>query len=159
MTVTQTTDVAESGDALLAGPVFEDVAVGDRLPELAIDVSRRTIIATAIASRDYQDVHHDHEAAQRRGSEDIFMNILSTNGYVLRLVTDWAGPEAVVEHAAIRLGVPNYAGDTLRLAGTVAAVEDRDGEGAVEVEVVGRNSLGDHVTGTVRVTLPKGSTA
>lgn len=143
-------------EAVTQGPSFEEVAVGQTLPELVIDVSRGTVIATAIATRDFQDVHHDHEAAQRRGSKDIFMNILSTNGFVLRLVTDWAGPEAVVEHANIRLGVPNYAGDEMRLSGEVTGLEDRGDEGAVEVAVVGANSLGNHVTGTVRVTLPKG---
>lgn len=142
-------------EAVTRGPTFEEVAVGQTLPELLIDVSRGTVVATAIATRDFQDVHHDHEAAQRRGSKDIFMNILSTNGFVLRLVTDWAGPEAVVEHASIRLGVPNYAGDEMRLTGEVTGLEDRGDEGAVEVAVVGSNSLGDHVTGTVRVTLPK----
>ena len=29
---------------------------------------------------------------QERGSPDIFMNILTTNGFVGRFVTDWAGP-------------------------------------------------------------------
>lgn len=135
---------------------FDEVSVGEQLPELVVDVTRGTVIATAIATRDFQDVHHDHEAAQQRGSKDIFMNILTTNGYVLRLVTDWAGPEAVVEHAGIRLGVPNYAGDQMRLSGEVTAVEDRGDQGAVEVAVIGANSLGEHVTGTVRITLPKG---
>lgn len=137
------------------GRTFEQVTVGEALPELVVDVSRRTVIATAIATRDFQDVHHDHEAAQRRGAPDIFMNILTTNGYVLRLVTDWAGPEAVVEHAGIRLGTPNYAGETMRLTGEVTDLEDRGQVGAVEVAVRGANSLGDHVTGTVRITLPK----
>lgn len=142
-------------DAVSRGPTFDEVAVGQRLPELLVDVSRRTVVATAIASRDYQDVHHDHEAAQQRGSKDIFMNILTSNGYALRLVTDWAGPEAVVEHARIRLGVPNYAGDEMRLTGEVVELEDRGDEGAVEVAVTGTNSLGKHITGSVRITLPR----
>ncbi|HEX6444873.1 MAG TPA: MaoC family dehydratase [Streptosporangiales bacterium] len=129
-------------------------AVGDALPELAVEASVRNIVATAIATRDYQDVHHDVAAAQQRGSKTIFTNILTTNGYCIRLVTDWAGPDAVVKRAAIRLGVPNYAGDTLTLSGTVREVVD-DAEGLlVTVDVLGRNSLGDHVTGTVTVLMP-----
>jgi hypothetical protein len=46
--------------------------------------------------------------------------------------------------------VPCYAGETLVFSGRVVAAE---GEETV-VEVVGRNSLGDHVSGTVRVVLP-----
>ena len=66
--------------------------MGDELPELAVPLTRTLIVSTAIASRDYQDVHHDSVLAVERGSKDIFMNILSTNGIVGRYVTDWSGP-------------------------------------------------------------------
>jgi acyl dehydratase len=130
---------------------FADVAVGDELPELGIELTRTLIVATAIASRDYQDVHHDPDLAQQRGSKDIFMNILSTNGFVGRFVTDWAGPDAIMRRVAIRLGAPNYPGDTMRLTGKVTAKGD---DGVVELEIRGANSLGDHVVGTVEVALP-----
>ena len=129
---------------------FQDIKVGEELPELAIDITTTLIVAGAIASRDYQDVHHDEDLARQRGTPGIFMNILTTNGLVGRFVTDWAGPDAVVRRIAIRLGVPNFAGDTMRLTGRVTAA----GEGEVQVEVAGRNRLGDHVTGTVTVALP-----
>lgn len=129
---------------------FDDVEVGDELPPLEVPLTRTLIVATAIASRDYQDVHHDPTLAQRRGSKDIFMNILTTNGFVGRFITDWAGPDAVLKKVAIRLGAPNYPGDTMRLTGSVAAKHG----GQVEVNVRGANSLGDHVTGTVTLELP-----
>ena len=129
---------------------YDDVSVGDELPALDIPLTRTLIVATAIASRDYQDVHHDPGLAQERGSKDIFMNILSTNGFVGRFVTDWAGPDAVLKQVAIRLGAPNYPGDTMRMTGSVTAKD----EGEVEVTLRGANSLGEHVTGTVRLELP-----
>ena len=135
-----------------------DVLVGDVLPELPIPLTRTVIVATAIASRDYQDVHHDPGLAVERGSPDIFMNILSSNGFVGRYVTDWSGPGAVIEKVAIRLGAPNYPGDTMVFTGQVTAADipaDRhDGRGVVEIAVRGANSRGDHVTGTVRLSLP-----
>jgi acyl dehydratase len=138
---------------------FEEVAVGDTLPELAIPLTRTLIVATAIASRDYQDVHHDPSLAVERGSPDIFMNILSTNGLVGRFVTDWAGPGARIESVSIRLGAPNHPGDTMTLTGTVNSTEVSagrdDGRGVVEVAVRGANSRGDHVTGTVRLSVPR----
>ena len=126
------------------------VKVGDELPELAIELTPTLIISTALASRDYQDVHHDKDLAQQRGSKDIFMNILTTNGFVGRFVTDWAGPEAFIKKVSIRLGVPNYPGDTMTMTGKVTEV---DGDVAT-VEVVGANSMGNHVTGTVVVEVP-----
>ena len=129
-------------------------AVGAALPELRIEVTPTFVISTAIATRDFQDVHHDRDRAVQRGSKDIFVNILTTTGLVQRYVTDWAGPDAEIRGIAIRLGVPCYAYDTLTMTGTVTAVSDDEHT----IEVVGRNSLGDHVTGTVRVHL-KGGTA
>jgi hypothetical protein len=129
------------------------VHIGAPLPELRIEVSPTFVISTAIATRDFQDVHHDRDRAVQRGSKDIFLNILTTTGLVQRYITDWAGAEAVVRAIAIRLGVPCYAYDTLVLTGRV--LEAAGGE--CLIEVIGRNSLGDHVTGTVRVHLPGSS--
>ena len=130
---------------------YDDVNVGDELPKLDIPLTRTLIVATAIASRDYQDVHHDPGLAQERGSKDIFMNILTSNGFVGRYVTDWAGPDALLKSVNIRLGAPNYPGDTMSMTGQVTKKED----GLVEVSLKGSNSLGDHVIGTVTLELPE----
>ncbi|NEB76887.1 acyl dehydratase [Streptomyces sp. SID14478] len=135
---------------------------GEQLAPLEIPVTRTLIVAGAIASRDYQDVHHDVELARQKGSPDIFMNILTTNGLVGRYITDHFGPTAVLRKVAIRLGAPNYPGDTMVLTGTVTDVVDEaeeDGEGGggvtAQVRVVGKNGIGSHVTGTVTVTVPR----
>jgi acyl dehydratase len=129
---------------------YDDVNVGDDLPKLEIPLTRTLIVATAIASRDYQDVHHDPGLAQQRGSKDIFMNILTSNGFVGRYVTDWAGPDALLKSVKIPLVAPNYHGNTMTMTGRVTNKED----GVVEVSLKGSNSLGDHVVGTVVLVLP-----
>lgn len=138
---------------------FEEVEVGEELPALVVELTPTLIVSTAIATRDYQDVHHDRDLAQQKGSNDIFMNILTTNGFVGRLVTDWAGPETMLKQVSIRLGAPNYAYDAMTLTGRVTAKEIADGGGLVTIEVVGRNSLGGHVVGTVVADLPMGDTS
>lgn len=140
--------------ALPSTRTVDDVAVGDSLGELVVDLTPTVIVSTAIASRDYQDVHHDRDQAQAKGSPDIFMNILSSNGFVGRYVTDWAGPDARLRRVDIRLGAPNYPYDTMTMSGEVTRVE---ADGVVEVRVVGANGLGNHVTGTVELVLPGGT--
>lgn len=135
------------------GATGRRIKAGDELPPLEVPITRTLIVAGAIASRDYQDVHHDAELARQKGSPDIFMNILTTNGLVGRYITDHFGPTAVLRKVAIRLGAPNYPGDTMVLAGTV---EEVDGDTAT-VRVVGANGIGRHVTGTVTVTVPAGA--
>lgn len=131
---------------------FDQVTVGDELPRLTVPLTRTLIVATAIASRDYQEVHHDPGLAVERGSKDIIMNILTTNGFVGRFVTDWAGPDAIIRSVKVRLGVPNYPGDTMVMTGQVSALDPSTRTATVLVR--GTNGLGDHVTATVEVTLP-----
>lgn len=131
---------------------FTDVAIGDELPELAIPLTRTLILATAIATRDYQEVHHDPDIARQRGSKDVIMNIITTNGFVGRFVTDWAGPNALIRSVKVRLGAPNYPGDTMTMTGAVTALDPATR--IVTVQVRGANGLGDHVNATVEVELP-----
>lgn len=131
---------------------FDDTRLGDELPELSIPITVALIAGGAIATRDYFPGHHDLEAARALGSPHIFMNILTTNGLVQRFVEDWCGPEGVLHDLKIRLGAPNYPGDTMRLAGSVT--DRREEDRSVEVTLKGRNSMGHHVSGTVRVRLP-----
>jgi hypothetical protein len=126
------------------------ITVGQELPPLELDVTPTFVVSTALATRDFQDVHHDRDLAVARGSKDIFLNILTDTGLVQRFVTDWAGPKALVKNIAIKLGVPCYAYEKLTFTGTVVSHEGNE----YVVEVAGRNSLGDHVTGTVRIEVP-----
>ena len=138
---------------------FADIAEGQALPKLKIALTPSLIVAGAMATNDYENVHHDKAAAQARGTPDIFMNILTTNGHVQRYVTDWAGPEARIKSIALKLGAPNFAGDVMTLSGAVVGKSEADGEGLVDVRVSGANSLGEHVGATVRFSLPTGGQA
>jgi hypothetical protein len=145
--------------AVDAPPTYASIAVGDELPTLELPITRTLITAGAIASRDYQDVHHDQVLARERGSPDIFMNILTTNGLVGRYVTDWSGPCSRLLDVSIRLGAPNYPDCTMTLTGSVkekGPLADDGKSGTVTVTIRGANHLGDHVTGTVQVQLPAG---
>ncbi|SPM34294.1 Acyl dehydratase [Mycobacterium rhizamassiliense] len=130
----------------MSAPAIE---VGTTLPELKIEGTPTFIISTAIATRDFQDVHHDRDLAQAKGSKDIFVNILTDTGLVQRFLTDWAGPTAMIKSIGLRLGVPWYAYDTITFSGEVTAVQDR----LITVKVFGRNSLGDHVIATATLTI------
>lgn len=139
-------------------PSYGEVSVGDELPVLEVPITRTLIVSGAIASRDYQDVHHDHVLAAARGSKDIFMNILTTNGLVGRYVTDWSGPGSRLSEINIRLGAPNHPDCTMTFTGVVTAkspLADDERSGTVTVSIKGSNDLGDHVTGTVLVVLPE----
>jgi acyl dehydratase len=127
---------------------------------LEVPVTTTMIVAGAIASRDFMPVHHDAVYAKQQGSPNLFMNILTSNGYCVRFLTDWAGPEAMVTKLAIRLGVPSFPDDPLRFTGEVTGkTEGSDGENFVEIAFQGANSLGNHVSGTAVLSLLDGARA
>jgi acyl dehydratase len=141
---------------------WADISVGDEVAPLEIPITTTMIVAGAIASRDFMPVHHDRAYANKQGSPNLFMNILTTNGYCVRFLTDWAGPEAMVKNLSIRLGVPSFPDDPLRFTGTVTAKTEGDssaqeGENFIEVTFSGANSLGNHVSGTAILSLLDGA--
>jgi hypothetical protein len=125
------------------------IELGTKLPELKLYGDPTFIVSTALATRDFQDVHHDRDKAQAKGSKDIFVNILTDTGLVQRYITDWAGPNAIIKSIFLRLGVPWYAYDTVTFNGEVTAIKDD----LITLKVVGSNSLGDHVVATATLTM------
>lgn len=120
---------------------------GEAIPAWSLPLTPTTIVSTAIATRDWQDVHHDRDVAQAAGSKDIFMNILTSNGLVEKYVADWVGHDCQLKGIAIRLGAPAHPYDTLTFTGEVTEVAD----GVATIAITGSVSLGAHVTGTVKV--------
>jgi len=134
------------------GMQYNETQVGDSLPEEEIEITSSLIVGGALASQDFTPVHHDRKAAQASGMQDVFMNILTTNGLCERYVTKWAGSDAQVKKVAIKLGTPNLPGESMTMTGAVK--ERDDAEQTVVIELAGKNTWGNHVTGTITVALP-----
>ena len=129
-----------------------EISVGDKLPALEIPISTGLVVGGALATRDFEKVHHDKAVAQATGLPDVFMNILTSQGLMTRFVTDWSGPEAVVKSLDIKLGAPNVPGMVMTVTGEVTALEGN----LVDVAVVGENDIwGMHMQGTVQIALPE----
>ena len=131
---------------------FDDVRPGEALPELAIPITAPPPPPGAIATRDYFPGHHDKDAAQQLGSPHVFMNILTTSGLAQRFVEDWAGPAVRFKDLKIKLGAPNYPGDTMTFSGEVVRTDAASR--TVEVALKGKNSMGSHVTGSATLVMP-----
>jgi acyl dehydratase len=130
-----------------------EVSVGDKLPAQTIDITTGLVVGGALATRDFEPVHHDKAVAQAAGLPDVFMNILTSQGLMTRFATDWSGPEAVVKSLDIRLGAPNVPGMVMTVTGEVSAKNEETG--VVDIAVLGENNIwGMHMQGTVQLALP-----
>jgi len=134
---------------------LSEVSVGDKLAPQDIDITSGLVVCGALATRDFEPVHHDKSAAQATGLPDVFMNILTSQGLMTRFATDWSGPEAVVRSIDLKLGAPNVPGMVMTMTGEVSAVDPE--AGIVDIAVLGENNIwGMHMQGTVQLELPRG---
>ena len=138
--------------ALAPTKSFASVDAGWELPALSVPITATLITATAMATRDYENVHHDLEATRKLGSPHIFMNILTTNGFCQRFIEEAFGPECIFKDLKSKLGAPNFVGDNMKLTGSVTAKDEA--AKTVQVAFKGSNSMGSHVTSTATVQLP-----
>lgn len=135
--------------------IASELSVGDALPEFELPITAKLVVSTAMASQDFQDVHHDKDAAIAKGTPDIFMNILTTNGFVGRYLTDWAGPGSRIKKIQFNLGAPNYPGDTMIMSGEVTELSQDGDHHLAHVNFKGKNGMGNHVSGVAVVQLAK----
>ncbi len=144
----------ESGlaaDAVMPSQLQAGLSLAPRVT----DITPTLIAVGAIDSRDFHPVHHDRDHAQATGTRDIIMNVFTSVGLVGIYVTDRLGAGSLLRRVAVRLGVPNYPGDTMQTKGIVNTVErDKPGMITAQVAVTASNSLGLHASATVVVDVP-----
>jgi acyl dehydratase len=133
---------------------WEDVEEGQELPKTTLDVTGTTIIAGAIASRDFTPVHHDRDFAQKAGLKDIFMNNATICGFSGRYLTDWTGPEGELKEISFRIGTPCFPGDTLTMTGKVVKKYTEGDQHLVDVEYEFTVPQGRNCGGRGTIALP-----
>ncbi|MGB3412695.1 MAG: hypothetical protein WBA45_16040 [Microthrixaceae bacterium] len=136
--------------------LFGSVSVGDKLPELSVDVTPTTVVLGALASRDWRPMHHDYKfATERNGVADIFLNTPNQAAWFERFITDWTGPKGRLGRMKFRMKTSVFPGDLMVLTGTVTAVETDDAGCGWATIAVAMN-VGDTVASTcdVRVAVP-----
>jgi acyl dehydratase len=133
--------------------MIKEVAVGDVLPPLDVDVTARTVVQGAASTRDWQPQHHDHAwATTRAGTKDIFLNTPNQAGWIERYLTDWTGPYGRLGRLKFRMRRPVYPGETLAFRGVVTAVGP---DGWIDVDVT--LSVGDETATacSARIAVPR----
>ena len=106
------------------GCVPGEVSAGDELPQRVIEsVSAEKIKTMAALMGDPNTIHFDVDDVRRLGLGDKPVNQGPNNmGYVIDMLTDWAGGPANFRRLKVRFGGNVFAGDRLVAGGKVTAV-------------------------------------
>ena len=98
---------------------YDDVQVGDRLPELdAGTVSRLTLALYCGASGDHNPIHVDIDFARSAGLDDVFAHGMLSMAYLARLVTGWV-PQRAIRSLSTRFVAITHVGDRITCSGSV----------------------------------------
>lgn len=130
-----------------------DVAAGDELPPISLAITHTRVCQNAAATWDWFPGHHDPDYARSQGQRTIYLSTLFFHGFVDRLVTDWAGPGAVIRRRWIRMDRSIYPGQTATATGRVVATRREDGRELVDVEALVSSEEGPCVPARVTVQL------
>ncbi|MFO1427461.1 MAG: MaoC/PaaZ C-terminal domain-containing protein [Steroidobacteraceae bacterium] len=133
---------------------FDEVAVGQRLPDLPFAISGADIIRFAGAVDDYAEPHWDHVFMVERGMPGIIVHGGFTFSVMCRVVEQWFPPEvADYRDCSVRYLRPSLPGEG-RYGARIASREELSGERRIGIDLWAENAAGARLAeGTMTVVL------
>lgn len=137
-------------------PRFEDIHVGDPLPEFVTTVGRAQMFLFSAATNNAHRIHYDRTwAVDVEGLPDVVVHGPLHGALMARSVMDWLGPQARMTTHALKHMKPAFPGDEIHFQGKVTATRVDGGYGMVEVEIRETNGGGDVLgAGRISAALP-----
>jgi acyl dehydratase len=134
---------------------IEDIAVGDRLPSLAIGpITPSHLVRWAAATENWHRIHFDWRYATGHDRlPDVVVNGSWKQHLLLRLVTDWVGESGWLWQTAFQFRGMNVPGETLTAWGEVTAIEERGAYGLARLAIGLTNQRGEESTPGTAVTV------
>ncbi len=136
---------------------YEDVSVGDELPELVKGpISEVQLVRYAGASGDFNPIHTVPRVAEEVGLDGVIAHGMLIMAFAGQMLTDWAGPGALRQFK-VRFSGMTRPGETVVCRGRVTAVEEREGEGIVRGRLTVKGQADDSLKlkGDFSLALPR----
>jgi acyl dehydratase len=135
---------------------WDDVQVGDCLPEITLALDSTAMVLQVSGSQDWSRIHHDIDYAKDSGIPNIFYNTGWTTALLGRLMTDWIGPSGWVENMGFQMRGMNPQGSEVTASGKVVEKRFEDGRALVDLEISLVNSeYGPTTPGKATIRLPR----
>ena len=135
---------------------WDEVAVGDELPEISLDINVKRLFLQASGAQDWYPVHFDPAFARKAGHEDVFMNTGFVQAALVRLITDWMGDAGFLKRLFFEMRRQYRPGDTMVCRGKVTAKKAADGAALVFLDVWAENDReGIATPGEATIILPR----
>ncbi len=134
------------------------ISVGDVLDTVTMDVPFERVILNAAATQDYFPGHHNPAYARHQGQKEIYLNTMAIEGFLDRVVSDWAGPHAFICKRQMQMRSSIYAGDTMKGQGKVEACYKEGERCLLDVSIEISTDSGCCVPAKLTISLPHDET-
>jgi acyl dehydratase len=102
---------------------FDDVRVGDKLPEVPRRITQDDVRAYADASGDQNPLHQDDEVARAAGFPGTIAHGMFTMGHLASAIVSWTGSEDALSRIHVQFRAPAVVGETIVAGGEVTALD------------------------------------
>ncbi|MBT4125577.1 MAG: acyl dehydratase [Chloroflexi bacterium] len=139
----------------ISNPIFEDVNIGDVLPEVVKNPDTRQLVMYAGASQDFVAIHYDQNVAKEAGHPKVIIHGALKSAWLGELVTSWMGDEGRLLELDVSYRAIDFPDAVATCVGKVTDTRIVDGVGLVELEIGLRQEDGTISTpGRALVSLP-----
>lgn len=135
---------------------FEDVNVGDAMPELVKGpLQKLQFVMYAGASGDFNPLHNDDEFAMAVGMKNgVISHGMLVMGVVGQAVTAWI-PQKYLKKFGVRFAGMTQKNSTITVSGTVTDKRVEDGDNIISCDMIATDQNGDvKITGNFIAALP-----
>ncbi|MDT4808745.1 MaoC like domain protein [compost metagenome] len=127
----------------MTAPKFNDVNVGEQIPELKLPAINRTTLALYCgASGDHNPIHIDLDFARKARMPDVFAHGMLSAAYLGRLLTSWV-PQSQLRSYSVRFTGITQLGHVPTCTGTITEKFEADGEKRVRLAIRCGNQYGE----------------
>jgi acyl dehydratase len=103
---------------------FEDVAVGQAIPELVKPaITTRQLVEYAGASGDFNRIHYDEPFARAAGFPQVIAHGMLSMAFLGELVARWGGGPHAIQRLSARFKAVTFPGDVITCSGEVVALD------------------------------------
>lgn len=134
---------------------FEDVSVGDEIPQLKKNCSTQQLVLWAAGSGDFYQIHYDKDFAQSTGLRGLIVHGALKNAFLGQLLHDWAGDRGSIRKFGCAYRGMDEPNQDIVCRGVITRKYSEGDEHFVELDVWTEKPDGTKTSpGTALVTLP-----
>ena len=131
---------------------LDNIAVGDKIPELLIEpITRHALKLYADASGDFNPIHIDSDYAKKIGMKDVFAHGMLIMAYLGRALTNII-PQSNLKNLNTKFCSITNIGDVLTCSGSVSNIHNRYSKVMIVFDIMVADETGDiKIIGTATI--------